>query len=266
MSGFTEKIKLNIFSILRKPYKSKLFKDIEASLELLFLSKLLLKEPLFFIDVGANRGEFVFTAEKAIPPSKIWAFEPLPYFAKKLKALFPKITVFNVGLSDTETQTTLYVPVIKGIPDDSLSSVNKPSSDSFNTYTINCTTLDNLVEKNCITDEKIFLKIDVEGHEFNVLQGAEKTLKQAILVMLIEIEERHHKEKPLKEMIQSIESKGFVCYHLHAQKPELIKYSEYSEVFQKKEDLNTRRYINNFWFFAKQFDHTNVVSKLNSSI
>jgi FkbM family methyltransferase len=266
MSGFSEKIKLTVFSVLRNSYKNKLFKDIDTNLELKFLSKLLAQEQLFFIDVGANRGEFIFTVEKVLPPSKIWAFEPLPYFAKKLKVLFPKISVFNLGLSGIETQTTLYVPILNGIPDDSLSSINKPTSGSFNSYIINCTTLDDVLEKGKVTSEKIFLKIDVEGHEINVLQGAEKAIKSAVLIMLIEIEERHHKEKSLEEMIETIQSKGFICYHLHPQKPALIRYSATTEVSQKKEDLNTRGYINNFWFFAKQFDHAGVVSKLNNSI
>ncbi|MHB8258937.1 MAG: FkbM family methyltransferase [Bacteroidia bacterium] len=265
MSGFLEKIKLTMFKAIREPYKNKLFKDNVTDLELKFLSNLLAQEPLFFIDVGANKGEFLFTVEKVLSPSKIWAIEPLPYFANKLKALFPTIKVFNLGLSDKEVQTTLYVPINNGVLDDSLSSVNKPAG-NFNSYTINCTTLDTLIESNQITNEKIFLKIDVEGHEFNVLQGAEKTIKNSVLVMLVEIEERHHKEKLLKEMIECVESKGFYCYHLSPQKPELVRFSAGSEEFQKKEDLNTRKYINNFWFFAKQFDHISVVNRLNTTL
>jgi FkbM family methyltransferase len=265
MSGFLEAIKLNVFKVLKNPYKKKLFKDIEADIELMLLSELLAKEQLLFIDVGANRGEFIYIAKKVLSPSKIWAFEPLSYFAKKLKALFPEITVFNLGLSDIETPTTLYVPINNGIPDDSLSSVNKPNGD-FNSYKINCVTLDSIIEKNHVTDEKIILKIDVEGHELKVLKGAEKTINNLVLVMLIEIEERHHDGKSLKEMIENIESKGFGCYYLHPENPELVEYSANAKFFQRKEDINTRRYINNFWFFSKQIDYLTLVSKLNSSI
>jgi FkbM family methyltransferase len=264
MSGFLENIKLNVFRVLRKPYKNKLFKDTHTNIELILLSKLLAFKPWLFIDAGANRGEFIFTAEKVLPSDKIWAIEPLPYFAEKLKALFPGIKVFNEGLSDADRQTTLYVPVNKGVPDDSLSSVNKPGSGGYNEYTIQCTTLDRLIKRNIVGKEKIALKIDVEGHEFKVLAGAEESIKNSILIMLIEIEERHHPKRTLPEMIETIESKGFICYHLHQQKNQLIRYSRNSEIFQKKEDLNTRRYINNFWFFAKQMDYMHVVNKLNS--
>ncbi len=263
MSRFLETIKLNIFKILRTPYKNKLFKGTGINLELKFLSELLVQEQLFFIDIGANRGEFIFAVEKVLSSNKIWAFEPLPYFAKKIKALFPKITVFNLGLSDMETKTTLYVPINNGIPDDSLSSEYKPIGD-FSSFIINCTTLDSIIEKNLITTgERMFLKIDVEGHEFNVLKGAERTINRSVLIMLIEIEERHHKGKSLKEMIGSIESIGFSCFYLHPKTPELIRYSDNYEFIQRKEDLNTRRYVNNFWFFSNKIDHLLLINRLN---
>lgn len=265
MSGFLEKIKLSAFSIMRVPYKKRLFKNSETDVELRFLSTLLGQEQLLFIDVGANRGEFIFIAEKSLVPTKIWAFEPLPYFAKKLKVLFPNVKVFNIGLSDTESKTTLYVPVNNGIPDDSLSSVNKPVG-TFNAYDINFTTLDNIIKKEFISREKIFIKIDVEGHEFNVLKGAENTIKDAVIAMLIEIEERHHEDKTLKEMIEDVETRGFTCYHLHPEKPELIAYSTNTNLHQRKEDFNTRRYVNNFWFFSNKMNSLALVNKINSLI
>jgi len=264
MAGFSEKIKLYLFRVFRTAYKKRLFRGTEHSAELTLVSLLLKEEKLFLIDVGANRGEFIYTAEKILPANKIWAFEPLPYFALKLKALFPGITVFNNALSDKEMQTTLYVPVNKGVPDDSLSSVIKPASGNFQSYEISCTTLDLVVEKNKL-EANIFLKIDVEGHEFSVLAGAEKTLKKTF-AMLVEIEERHHTEKTLNQMINDVEDKGFVCYYLHPGKACLVRFSEQPQVFQKTEDLNTARYINNFWFFAKHSAFENVVSKLNRSI
>ena len=264
MPGFLEKIKLYLFRSFGKSYKKRLFRGTEHSLELNLVSFLLKEEKLFLIDVGANRGEFIHTAEKTLPENKIWAFEPLPYFALKLKALFPGITVFNNALSDKEMQTTLYVPVNKGVPDDSLSSVIKPATGNFQSYDISCTTLDLQVEKNKLEDN-VFLKIDVEGHEFSVLAGAEKTLKKT-LAMLIEIEERHHKEKTLNEMINEVEKKDFVCYYLHPGKACLVRFSEHPEIFQKTEDLNTPRYINNFWFFAKQSGLDSVITGLNQSI
>jgi FkbM family methyltransferase len=262
MSGFIEAIKLNIFKVLRTPYKNRLFKDTETNLDLKFLSKLLAQEQLFFIDIGANRGEFIFVASTVLPPNKIWAFEPLPYFAKKTKALFPKITVFDFAVSDEERQTTIYVPVNNGIPDDSLASVDKPDG-NFNSYNINCTTLDTIIEQEFRGDEKIFLKIDVEGHEFSVLKGAEKTISNLVSVMLIEIEERHHEGETLQKMIESIELLGFTCYYMNYKDFKLIKYADNPTILQNEEEFHINRYINNFWFFSKLMDCTSLINKLN---
>jgi len=264
MLSFSEKIKLTLFKIIRKSYKKRLFRSSAQNMELNLISYLLKEEKLFFIDVGANKGEFIYAVEKSLAPEKIWAFEPLPYFAQKLKSLFPNITVFNNALSDKEMQTTLYLPVNNGVPDDSLSSVIKPAGENFLSYEIQCTTLDLLKEKNNLS-ESIFLKIDVEGHEFSVLKGAENTL-QNVSVMLIEIIEQNHIEKTLPEMIAEIEKKDFVCYYLHPDKGRLVRFSEYPTVSQNPKDLNTKNYIDNFWFFAKHFSYENVVTKLNQSI
>jgi len=265
MSRISQKIKLALFRLLKKQYKRRLFSDNYDSTELKLVALLLKQQTLSFIDVGANKGEFIYAAEKSISPIKITAFEPLPYFSKKLKALFPGIAVFNIALSDTESQNTLYVPVKNGIPDDSLSSLSKPENGDFETYSISCKTLDTAL-KEYKSEKPCFLKIDVECHEFKVLKGGEKFIGQHVQVMLIEIEERHHSGKALAEMINEVESLGFICYYLHPQKQQLVGFTDKPDIFQKKEDLNTPFYINNFWFFAKQIDAQSVVSTLNQNI
>ena len=57
-----------------------------------------------------------------------------------------------------------------------------------------------------------FIKIDVEGHELEVLKGAKKTIKKFKPNMLIEIEERHSnkKEQTTIDYICSLGYKSFV--------------------------------------------------------
>jgi len=260
-----QKIKLLLFKLFRTAYKKRLYRDINKNTELTLMGHLLKQTQLFFIDVGANRGEFIYVAEKNIAREKIWAIEPLPWFAEKLKALFGGITVINLGLSDSVGRATLYVPVKNEVPDDSLSSVNKPADSSFNTYEIALDTLDNLVQARGLKDP-CFLKIDVEGHEFSVIAGAAHLISTRVQVMLVEIEERHHPGKKLSEMIADLEKKGFAAYYLHPQKRQLISFTEEPVVFQKEADLNTPFYVNNFWFFAKQFNPITVVASLNQTL
>lgn len=264
MPNFLENIKLFIFKIFRRRYKKSLFKEASHTIEHKALTALLRGESLLFIDIGANQGEFIFTAEKIIPASSIWAFEPLPYFAKKLKSLFPAIHVFNIGLSDAERSDTLYVPLNKEIPDYTLASLKKPEG-NYTACEVICDSLDKLLEKEGI-NKKIFLKIDVEGHEFEVLKGASKTLADSVWGMLIEIEERHHQDKSLNEMISKIESEKFHCYYFDPAKPAFVPYTRERFILQKTEDINTDKYINNFWFFASHTDQPTILKKLNSCL
>ena len=56
-----------------------------------------------------------------------------------------------------------------------------------------------------------FIKIDVEGHELEVIQGALNTIKENQPVLLIEIEERHSKRKVF-DSIKYIKNIGYNCY------------------------------------------------------
>ena len=58
-----------------------------------------------------------------------------------------------------------------------------------------------------------FIKIDVEGHEQNVLIGGQALIKENKPVMVIEIEERHTK-KPIKDTINFIKNLNYDCYYL----------------------------------------------------
>jgi FkbM family methyltransferase len=264
MSGLKQKIKLFLFRVLRRSYKKKLLHGSLAEPEFILLQAFLKQRPLTFIDVGANKGEFLYMAEKVLPPSRIWAFEPLPWFARKLRALFPGTHIFNVGLSDQASKTFLYVPRPGGVPDDSLASLTEPAGGDFDKYEIEIATLDTVVKEDQISGPA-FLKIDVEGHEFAVLKGGEYFIRHQVELMMLEIEERHHPGKKLAEMIASVEEMGFIAYYLDPTKKQLVRFSDYPHITQENKHLNTPFYINNFWFFAKQTSYTDVVATLNQT-
>ncbi len=265
MSGIKQQIKLGYFRLFRNAYKKRLFARGADDTEFDLLQKVLKEQELFFLDVGANKGEFVYRAEKVVSPEKIMAFEPLPWFAQKLKVLFPKIRVITCALSDQRSITTLYLPLHNRVPDDSLASVSKPASGDFLTYEVALDTLDSIMEKHRIK-EKSFLKIDVEGHEFAVLKGGDNFIRDHVRVMLVEIEERHHKGQNLTEMLSKVENMGFEAFYLHPRQKQLVSFREYPQVHQENKDLNTPFYINNFWFFAKQSGPKAVVATLNKDI
>ena len=256
-------LKLSFFRLFAGLYKRRLFRRAAAETEFKVLTRLLKTRPLHFIDVGANKGEFVHIAAQVLPRAKIWAIEPLPWLARKLRALFGGITVFNCVLSDREGYTQFYLPLHKGVADDALASVTKPQGD-YEIFDVALRTLDALVAERRLS-EKSFLKIDVEGHEFAVLNGGMQFIGERVEAMLIEIEERHHGGRRLAELIAPVTAMGFSCYYLDPQSGLLAPFTGNTAGFQQEKDLNTPRYINNFWFFAKHLDATNVVAALNKN-
>ena len=86
---------------------------------------------------------------------------------------------------------------------------NLLNNQDFTTFKIRTKKLDDVLPDNKIG----FIKIDVEGHEENVLNGAVKIIKKNKPVLLVEIEEKHSK-KNVKETINFINSLGYKSYYL----------------------------------------------------
>ena len=54
-----------------------------------------------------------------------------------------------------------------------------------------------------------FLKIDVEGHELAVLQGARQTLKKHRPTILVECEARHRPDGDVRPVFEFLQSLGY---------------------------------------------------------
>lgn len=154
--------------------------DFEQSGELTFLKLALshLKDnELVFFDVGANVGEY---SSNVIMLSKgkkitIHAFEPsYPTYTKYVEKFRGASNVIknNFGLSDHRGEMKLFTT--KNVS--GLASLYTGEGKNFaGSETVSLRTLDDYCEEHAV--EKIhFLKMDVEGHELAVLNGAMRTL------------------------------------------------------------------------------------------
>ncbi len=96
------------------------------------------------------------------------------------------------------------------------------------------------------------VKIDVEGHELEVLKGGVQTLQRERPVILVEIEQRHH-NLPISEVFAYLMAQDFAGFFLGSGK--LVPLSEFSfETHQKPylKDVNNRAYVNNFLFLPRE--------------
>ncbi len=135
-----------------------------------------------FVDVGANIGAFTILASKVVKAKSI-SFEPLPETVDRLKdqiqlnRINDIVSVRNKGVGDKAG--ALFFT-------NNNDTINKVSlaGDIKNTTKIEVTTLDKDLDSN----QKYFFKIDVEGYEYNVIEGGKNILSsQNTIAIIIEL-------------------------------------------------------------------------------
>jgi len=122
-------------------------------------------------DIGAYVGDTALWFSKAVgPQGKVYAFEPEPGNFEKLKANLERNNVTNViplQLAVSETEGEMQVSSAAG------SSVITQAGTGLS---VKVTTIDKFMEANKLPRVD-FIKMDVEGHELKVLEGAHETIQ-----------------------------------------------------------------------------------------
>jgi FkbM family methyltransferase len=139
--------------------------------------KRLLPDTKIILDVGANVGQTTASYRQLFPKSSIWSFEPFPetYNAlKKVTDKSPKSYAVNAALSDTVGDA--YLNVGAGSLTNSLLQRETHSG----TVKVQTDTIDNFCRVTNIPSVHI-LKIDVEGAESKVLDGAQFMLSHRLI-------------------------------------------------------------------------------------
>lgn len=137
-----------------------------------------------FVDVGANVGAYTILASKVVGSASI-AFEPLPATVDRLRdqvqinRIETLVDVRNMGVG--HERGALHFTN----DGDTVNRVS-PEGEAPNTTRVAVSTLDDEL----LGDESYLLKIDVEGFEFNVIQGAARTLSSGnVAAIIIELNE-----------------------------------------------------------------------------
>jgi FkbM family methyltransferase len=150
------------------------------------------------IDVGANQGQSIESILQVRPDAMIVSFEANPNLARMLDARYvnnPNVSIEANGLSDSPGTFTLFVPSYKGFVYDGLASFSRASAASWLEHRVfgYAPSRLSISEVKCEVNTldmhhlaPIFMKIDVQGHEFQVLNGGRQTLREYEPVLLIE--------------------------------------------------------------------------------
>jgi len=136
------------------------------------------------LDVGCHEGEFIDLFLKYAPKGQHIGFEPLPDFYQRLTKNYPSNCQFyKVALSDSAGESTFnYV-----ISNPAYSGLQKRKYDKKGerdtSITVQKEQLDSLLPKDLVVN---FIKIDVEGGEYQVLKGAVQTIKKYQPIIIFE--------------------------------------------------------------------------------
>ncbi|MBI3589614.1 MAG: FkbM family methyltransferase [Candidatus Liptonbacteria bacterium] len=137
-------------------------------------------------DVGAATGEYALHFLSAFPNAIIYCFEPFPdSFAQLVKRTAPyarRVRLFPHGLHNHEGQLAFYV---SPNPDGSSFLDKKIGFKKKMIVQIRC--LDDVVREQRISSID-FLKIDVEGTEYEVLTGGSQAIKEKVVSAFVEIQ------------------------------------------------------------------------------
>lgn len=170
-----------------------------ADSDLALLRRLSFPLDALLLDIGANRGLTLQTMRMLLPAHPVEAFEPNPNLAEHLRRAWrhdPAVTVHAVALGKTRHTLTLFVPTYRGYPFDGLASLDEDKAmgwldgrriAGFNPALLGCQRHEVPVEPlDRFELAPAFIKIDVQGTEFAMLQGAVETLRRHAPILLIE--------------------------------------------------------------------------------
>ncbi len=185
-----------------------------------------LHRPGTIIDIGAHDGALTIPLSH-LPNTQLIAFEPLPTAFARLQAALiaahgaipPHVTLCNEALGAQETTLTLEVPVVGGIPQEQWASLVKdytnmqrtdPGIEHVQRHTVPVRRLDSLNLVNVTA-----IKLDAEGAEAEVLEGATETLQRSHPILSIEIEERHRpgSTTAIPNLLRPLSYQGFFEFY-----------------------------------------------------
>lgn len=162
------------------------------------------------LDIGANIGNHSIQFSKRF--KKVYSYEPNPVVFQVLKINtenIGNITTYNYGLSDANTRS--YFEFDKSntggghvVEDETNSMIElRKFDDEFN-------------------ESFSFVKIDVEGHELNVLKGMEKEIQKNKPIICFEL--RDYKEASSPKVVDYLKSLGYSKFYIPAERNFLKKY------------------------------------------
>jgi len=257
MKKFLEKYPklLHLLRVLKHVHLNPMEKEIKIVKQFLNVNEV-------SIDVGANIG--IYSEVLSQNSKMVISFEPNPYLAVYLNQIKKSTWIVeNISLSSVEGISTLKIPIIRDIEKHGKATISKNNIfqseiiDKINKHEVEMISLDEyLIKKRSMLQIQAisFIKIDVEGHELEVLKGALKTIKKFRPILMVECECRHGVN--VDEIFDYFNTLHYSphYYNSEMQTLELINNSQLQLLQTENLIMNNKSnsYINNFIFIPNK--------------
>jgi FkbM family methyltransferase len=231
-----------------------------AERELSYLDKII-PDDAVTVDVGANCG--LYTRRLARLSRQVHAFEPSQQMARLLRRTSARnVRIHEIALSDHDGDAELFIPqgedgLVHGLA--SLEARVGSSGRSISAH-VPIARLDAVIDQ-----DVAFVKVDVEGHELNVLNGAVELLERCQPVFLVEAEDRHRAEAT-RSVFEFFREKAYRGFFLKDN--DVIAVEQFDPTRLQDADAlrpdggrkDGRFYVNNFFFFPRHLDGESLLS------
>jgi FkbM family methyltransferase len=172
------------------------------------------------IDIGGNIGQTALMIGKKLNNNgKVISFEPVPENYQKfltnlrLNPSIKNVSVENCGLGNSYAKVRMSNPNKANSGQNRVANDNSGDGDLVEVITLDAYMAGKNIDVN-------FIKIDVEGFEFKVLQGAEQTLRKHKPQMFIEINEDNlkYQNDSSEALIKFLKGLGYTIIDLFDKK------------------------------------------------
>lgn len=195
------------------------------------------------VDIGGWLGPW--TRELARWSQHVHTFEPQPDLAAYLRRVVPKnVTVYECALSDSPGIMPLFLPSERH-GSNALASLNPMGIDESDQvrHDVEVIRLDSLD-----LGDVAFMKVDVEGHETEVLAGASGIIEASQPRLLLEAEQRHLRH-PVTNLFESLAERGYDGWFLIGGEWQKIStFNVEQHQMAHLDNVLSPDYINNFLF------------------
>jgi len=175
-----------------------------------------LKPEANILIIGASTGITTIPIAKKCNKGKVFAYEPIKDNFDTIKKLIKHYKLnncypYHMALGDiSENSKSMLIPIVKGVMKQGMAHVDVESINKYDNYITVQSEVSRLDEREELKNIPINgMKLIAENYEFEILKGAEKTIREYKPVIYCELWDNEKRN----EVIRLIESFGYRSFH-----------------------------------------------------